>query len=104
MTDKAKIPPVLQFVLIIIPIVFTSFYLVYSVVGLFLDGRDKVQWAVEAWDVSSMTATIIIIYSFLVLLLVRVKDPSFSHKLAISSYIHIILALGFTVLVAILLQ
>ena len=104
MTDKPKISPVLQFVLIIIPIVFSSFYLVYSVVGLFLDGRDKVQWAVEAWDVSTMTAATIIIYSALVLLLVRVKEPSFVHKLAISSYIHIVLALGFTILVAFLLN
>lgn len=103
MTDNPKISPVLEFVLIIVPIVFTSFYLVYSVVGLFLDGRDKVQWSVEAWDVSTLTAATIIIYSALVLLLVRVKDPSFVHKLAISSYIHIVLALGFTLLVAYLL-
>ncbi len=100
--DKNNISPALQFVLLIIPVVFSSFYFIYGIVGLFIDGRDKVQWASEAWSVSVMTAMLIVGFCILVLLLVSYRSLGMKHMLAISSYIHILLAAMLTVLVAVL--
>ena len=105
MTQSAnRVSPVLQFVLLIVPIVFSSFYFVYGVVGLFIDGRDKAQWAAEAWDVSLMTAMMIVGFSGLVLLLVKIRSLGMRHILALSSMFHIALAMVLTGLVAILVN
>lgn len=101
MTDKARstISPVLQFILLLVPVVFSSFFLIFATVGLFLDGRDKVQWSVEAWEVSRLTALLIVGYSLLVLLLVKLKRLLPLHILALSSYLHIALSAVLVLLV-----
>ncbi len=103
MVTQSKISPVLQFVLLIAPIVLSSFFFIYAVVGLIIDGRDKVQWAVEAWDVSLMTAAMIIGFSVLVLILVVVRKLGLKNILTLSSIFHITLAICLMVLVAVIL-
>ncbi len=103
MLIQNRISPVLQFVLLILPVVFSSFFLVFAVVGLVLDEREKAQWAVEAWDVSLMTAGMIIGFSLLVLLLVMLRDLGVKHILALSSFFHIALSLLLTLLVLVIL-
>jgi hypothetical protein len=98
MQNISKISPVLQFSLLLIPTVFTSFFFVFAVVGTQLDGRDKTQWVVEALDVSLMTGALIIGYSALVLLLVKYRQLGSKHLLALSSYAHIVISLGLVVL------
>ena len=70
---------------------------------MFLDGRDKTQWAVEAWEVSLMTSMMIIGFSILVLLLVGIRKLGFRHPLALSSYFHIGLTLLLVALVMVIL-
>ncbi|HBR96634.1 MAG TPA: hypothetical protein DD979_04560 [Gammaproteobacteria bacterium] len=90
----------LQFFLLLLPIVFSSFFFVFAVVGFFLDGRDKVQWSVEAWEVSVLTAILIIGFNALVLILVWFRALGMRHPLALSAAGHIALSLVLTSLVA----
>jgi len=98
MTD-AKISPILQFVLLIVPMVMTGFYLVYSLVGLILDGRDKSNWALEATDVALFVGGSIALFSVLVLVYTRIKGLAHSHLLALSGWIHLLLAIALTITV-----
>jgi len=98
--NASRVSPVLQFFLLLLPIVFSSFFFVFAVVGFFLDGRDKVQWSVEAWEVSVLTAILIIGFNALVLILVWFRALGMRHPLALSAAGHIALSLVLTSLVA----
>ncbi|MCB1756348.1 MAG: hypothetical protein KDJ38_12545 [Gammaproteobacteria bacterium] len=102
-TDSVRISPVLQFLLLLVPVVFSSFLLIFAAVGLLVEGRDKIQWSVEAWGVSLLTGAVIIGYSALVLLLVKLRGGDFRHVLALSSFFHIGLTLLLVALVAVIL-
>ncbi len=99
-TIEYRISPVLQFSLLLVPIVLSSFLFVYAVVGLVLERRDKIQWSLEAWEVTLMTAAVVIPFSALVLLLVKVKHLGLKHILEISSYFHVVLSVSLVILVA----
>lgn len=103
MTSAAKkdsiraISPVLQFALLLTPIVMSCFYLVYALTGWILEGRDKLNWSIEATGVAVWVGSGIIAYSLLVMLYVRWKGGARFHPLNLSSWVHIVLAVLLTV-------
>ncbi len=93
------ISPVLQFVLLIVPTVMTGFFMVYSLTGLILDGRDKYNWSLEAVTVSVRVGLAIGLFSVLVLLLAWYRKLPRTHLLVLSGWAHLILAIVLTVAV-----
>lgn len=102
--SDAKISPILQFVLLIVPSVMTGFYLVYSLVGLLLDGRDKANWALEAISVSVPVGGSIALFSVLVLLYARWKGLAGMHLLKVSGWAHLVLSIVLTIAVFIIVR
>jgi len=93
--------PVLLFALLMIPIVMNCFFIVYSLVGWILEGRDKFNWSLEAEEVALWVGAVIIAWSALQLLYARWKGLPAGHILRISSYGHIMIAVIMTLSVII---
>ncbi len=91
------ISPVVQFVLLLTPVVMSCFFLVYSLTGWIIEGRDKLNWALEAPGVAMWVGAGILIYSFLVMAYTRWKGAARYHVLNISSWGHILLAVLLTI-------
>ncbi len=77
----------------------TGFYLVYALVGLFLDGRDKANWALEALEVSVWVGGTISVFSLLVLLYAKIKKLPAMHLLSLSGWLHLVVAILLTLTV-----
>jgi len=90
------VSPVLQFVLLLTPMVMTCFYMVYALTGWVVEGRDKETWAIEAQNVAIWVGAGIALYSVLVMLLARFKGVWPKHILVYSSFMHIAIALLLT--------
>ncbi len=88
--------PVLQFSLLIVPVVINCFYMVYSLTGWILDGRDKLNWAIEAPTVGIWVLVVTMGFSGLVLAYTRWRGGSWWHPLSVSSIGHVVLALLLT--------
>ncbi len=88
--------PVLQFSLLIVPVVVNCFYMVYSLTGWVLEGRDKLNWAIEAPTVGLWVLVLVMIFSGLVLAYTRWRGGSWWHPLSVSSIGHVVLALLLT--------
>ncbi|MFK8084078.1 MAG: hypothetical protein AB8B97_27660 [Granulosicoccus sp.] len=95
--DPRIVGPVLQFSLFIVPIVMNCFYMVYSLAGWVIDGRDKLNWSLEAPTVGIWVCAGMLLYCALVLGYVRWRGGSFWHPLSVSSVVHILIALSLTV-------
>lgn len=93
------VSPVLQFVLLIVPTVMTGFFMVYSLTGLILEGRDKYNWSLEAVTVSVRVGLGITLFSLLVLAFGWYKRLPRTHLLMLSGWLHLILAIMLTVAV-----
>jgi len=88
--------PVLQFSLLIVPIVMNGFYMVYSLTGWILTGRDKLNWSLEAetvglWVLCGMTGFCALVVAF-----VFWRGGGRWHPLVISSAGHVIVAMLLT--------
>ena len=94
--SRPPVSPVLQFVLLLTPVVMTCFFLVYALTGWVIDGRDKLNWSIEASGVAIWVGSGIVLYSILVLLLARLKGTGPKHILVYSSAMHIVFALLLT--------
>lgn len=99
-----KVHPVLQFVLLIVPVVMTGFYLVYSLTGLILEGKSKLNWSLEALDVANMVGGSIAAYSICVMALALFKKLGKYHILMVSAVGHLVLALILTAIVYIIVK
>ena len=86
------ISPAVQFALLLSPVVMSCFFLVYALAGLVIEGRDKVNWAIEAPNVALYTTLGIVTYCVVVMLYARWKGASRDHVLNISSVGHILLS------------
>ena len=95
-SSRPPVSPVLQFVLLLSPVVMTCFYLVYALTGWVIEGRDKLNWSIEAGGVAFWVGSGIVLYSLLVLLLAYYKGAGSKHILVYSSVLHIVLALLLT--------
>jgi len=91
------ISPVIQFVLLLTPVVISCFYLVYSLTGWIIEGRDKLNWALEAPGVALWVGAGILLYCFLVLAYARSKGAERYHVLNVSSWGHMLLAVLLTI-------
>lgn len=98
------VSPVWQFVCLLAPVVMTGFYLVYALVGLIIDGSDKIKWSDEALQVGILSAMIIVAINVLVMAYALFHRLRFSHLLWISPIVHISIALALTALIATLLN
>lgn len=94
---KAPISPVLQFVLLIVPIVMSGFYLVFTLAGIGLEDQDQLKWQLEARSVGFMVGGGICLYSLLVLALARFKKLKAGHLLNISAWGHLLLSVILTI-------
>lgn len=105
MTDTTEnssarpISPILQFILLIVPTVMTGFFMVYSLTGLILEGRDKYNWSLEAVTVSVRVGVGISLFSLLVLALAWYRKLPRTHLLVLSGWTHLIIAIVLTIAV-----
>ena len=105
MTDTTEnspvrpISPILQFILLIVPTVMTGFFMVYSLTGLILEGRDKYNWSLEAVTVSVRVGVGISVFSLLVLALAWYHKLPRTHLLVLSGWTHLIIAIVLTIVV-----
>ncbi|WP_157735776.1 hypothetical protein [Granulosicoccus antarcticus] len=93
--------PILQFSLLIVPLVMNCFYMVYSLTGWILDGRDRRNWSIEAPSVGIWVLVFILLFSGLVIAYTRWRGGSWWHPLSISSIGHVGLAILLTISVLI---
>lgn len=91
--------PVLQFFLLLWPIVFTCFYFIYAVLGLAVSGDDLLYWRAESRDVAGIVAPGILGFVGLCLLLVAWRRLGLYHPVAVSSLIHGIICIALTALI-----
>lgn len=85
--------PVLHFTLLLVPIVMNCFFMVYALTGWIIDGRDKLNWSLEAVSVGVWVTVGMIIFCLLIILFTRLRGGSKWHPLVVSSAGHIIIAL-----------
>lgn len=92
--DPAPNPvsPVLQFVLLIVPMVMSCFFTVYALTGWLLEGRDKITWALESPEVAMWVGAGVILYSLLVTGFTLLRGGSRRHPLVWSSLFHSVLS------------
>lgn len=101
MLDRLRRPfsPVLQFALLLSPVVMSCFYFVYAVVGLFIDGASKMRWDDEAREVGLGVLALMLGYCGFCLLLVWLKRGGLAHPVTVSSLVHGIIAICLTALI-----
>ena len=85
--------PVVQFTLLIVPVVMNGFFLVYALTGWVLEGRDHFNWSLEAPEVAGWVGFGIVVYAVLVGAYVRFSGGRWSHPLVLSRVAHGTLAL-----------
>lgn len=90
---SARLSPVWQFVLLIVPIVMNGFFLVYAITGWLIDGRNLVNWSIEAPSVALYVGAGMTLFCVLVLLLLKWRGLSWRHPVGLSSIAHAVLAL-----------
>lgn len=99
-----KVHPVFQFVLLIVPVVMTGFFLVYSLTGLILEGKTKLNWSLEAIDVANWVGGGIALYSLSVIAFALYRKLGKYHLLMVSAVGHLVLALILTAIVYIIVK
>lgn len=72
--------------------VMSGFFLVYAMTGWILEGRDRLNWSLEAESVAIWVGVSIVTYSVLVTLWVRWKGGAVWHPLVVSSIAHTVVA------------
>jgi len=80
--------------------VLTGFYLVYGLVGLVLDEKNKLKWSDEALEVGVLVTAIVIGMNVLVMAYAYYHRLSFGHLLWISPIAHIAICVGLTLIVS----
>ena len=95
--DSRVVGPVMQFSLLIVPVVMNCFYMVYSLTGWILSGRDRLNWSLEAEFVGFWVLVGIVIFCVLVSAYTLVRGGNRWHPLMISSIGHIVIAVLLTI-------
>ena len=72
------------------------FFMVYALAGWIIDGRDKLNWSLEAPTVGVWVCLGMIAYCVLVMAYVRLRGGNLWHPLSVSSIAHIVIALLMT--------
>lgn len=84
------------FSLLMVPMVMSCFFVVYALAGWVIDGRDRLNWAIEAPTVSTWVAISMVTFSGLVIAYTRWRGGSWWHPLIVSSVGHIVVSLLMT--------
>ena len=98
------VSPVWQFVSLLAPTVMTGFYLVYALVGLVIEGPDKIKWSDEALRVGLLVTIIIVAINVLVMLYALYHRLRLTHLLWLSPIAHISIALLLTLMIAVIMR
>lgn len=101
MLDRLRRPisQLLQFALLLAPVVMTCFYFVYALVGFFIDGSSKMRWDEEAQEVGLGVLGLVLGYCAFSLFIVWVKRGGLYHPVTVSSFVHGIIAICLTALI-----
>ena len=91
--------PIVQFSLLIVPIVMNTFFLVYALMGRILEGTDLTNWSIEAGPNAPLVCAGIVGYSILAAAFALLRGARPGHPLVVSSAIHAALAIGLTALI-----
>lgn len=86
----------MQFALLLLPIVMNGFYMVYSLTGWVISGRDKLNWSLEALSVGLWVAGGLGVFCALIIAFTYWRGGRRWHPLIVSSVGHIVLALLLT--------
>ncbi|NND89772.1 MAG: hypothetical protein HKN42_02835 [Granulosicoccus sp.] len=95
--NSSAVGPVMQFSMLMVPLVMNCFYTVYSLTGWVIDGRDKLGWSLEAPTVGMWVLAGIVMFCGLVIAYARWRGASGRHLLIVSSVGHIVIAVLLTV-------
>jgi len=95
--DSRIVGPVMQFSLLIVPVVMNCFYMVYSLTGWIISGRDKLNWSLEAESVGYWVLISVVVFCALVCAFTFYRGGSRWHPLVISSIGHIVIAVLLTI-------
>ncbi len=93
-TAPARVSPVLQFVLLIVPIVMNGFFTVYTITGWLVEGQYRINWSIEAPNVALYVGAGVTLFCLLVLAMLKWRGLAWRHPLGISSIVHAALALA----------
>ena len=94
--DSRVVGPVMQFSLLIVPIVMNCFYMVYSLTGWIISGRDKLNWSLEAEKVGVWVLVGVVVFCVLVCVYTFLRGGNRWHPLIVSSVGHIVIAVLLT--------
>lgn len=97
--EAKPVSPVWEFISLLAPTVMTGFYLVYALVGLVLDEKNKLKWSDEAFEVGLMVTAIVIGMNALVMAYAWFHHLSPRHLLWISPLSHIGICVLLTIIV-----
>jgi hypothetical protein len=97
--EAKPVSPVWEFISLLAPTVMTGFYLVYALVGLVLDEKNKLKWSDEAFEVGLMVTAIVIGMNALVMAYAWFHRLSLRHLLWISPLAHIGICVLLTIIV-----
>ena len=103
-STQKSVSPVWQFVSLLAPIVLTGFYLVYALVGLFIEGQSKLKWSDEALTVGLRVTLLIIAMNGLVMAYAYYCKVKRTHLLWLSPLTHIAIAVGLTLLISLIVS
>ena len=91
--------PVVQFSLLIVPVVMNTFFLVYALMGLILEGRDLLNWSIEAAPNAPWVCAAVAGYSILVAAFALARGAGYGHPLVVSGLVHTGVAVACTGLI-----
>ena len=72
--EPRPVHPALQLLLMLAPIAMNGFFLVYALVGVFLDGKEHLRWSGEALSVASWICFIMLGYSLFLYAIARLRQ------------------------------
>jgi hypothetical protein len=91
-SPKPNLPLTVQFFIYLLPVIPNSFLLVYWLLGLVLEGDDKIKWSNESAQVALGVGGTTLLFVALVLVVLRLRGVAMPHPLWLSSLIHLGLA------------
>lgn len=94
--NSSAVGPVTQFALLLVPIVMSCFFVVYAMAGWVVDGRDRMNWSVEAPTVGVWVLLGMLGFCGLVIAYTRWRGGSWWHPLVVSSIGHMVLSVVLT--------
>lgn len=95
--------PVVQFSLLIVPVIVNAFYFVYAFMGWILEGRDRLNWSIDAAN-AWWIGVVVILYCAAVAAWTRWRGGELWHPLVVSSIGHGVLAILITLSVFVTLR